>query len=462
MEKNIYGISVEYKHIPVYDPSFIPFPVFIENFLKTARQPFAIALERDGKQIQVYDTFIHGTDEMFNADCLFAERIVKFMLYARGGFRIYICGNKKIYNYIKETYSQNGKRAFDFHFMETVYEEPFEVVYKEYQDCPKEFQQSDAVGRHLDGCRIGFDAGGSDRKVSAVINGEPVFSDETVWNPKITSDPQYHLDGIIDSFKKAAAHLPHVDGIGISSAGIYIQNQTKVASLFLKVSPEDFKKTVKDIYKTAGEAIGKDIPLVVANDGDVTALAGAMSLQKNGVLGIAMGTSEAAGYVDMQGNITGWLNEFAFTPIDLSENAMADEWSGDIGCGVKYFSQDGIIKLCPAAGIPLEETLTPAEKLKIVQKLVSENDSRAVGVYQSIGTYLGYALKLYKMFYDTDEVLLLGRVVSGEGGNIILKEANKVLSSEYPEIHLNISLPSEKTRRVGQSVAAASLPNIKY
>ena len=32
---------------------------------------------------------------------------------------------------------------------------------------------------------------------------------------------------------------------------------------------------------------------------------------------------------------------------------MEDEWSGDIGCGVKYFSQDGVIKLAPRAGIEL-------------------------------------------------------------------------------------------------------------
>ncbi len=45
-------------------------------------------------------------------------------------------------------------------------------------------------GRHLDGCRIGFDLGGSDRKCAAVIDGKVVFSDEVVWNPYFEKDPR--------------------------------------------------------------------------------------------------------------------------------------------------------------------------------------------------------------------------------------------------------------------------------
>jgi len=461
MQKNVAGVIVNTKFSPELDPDFIPLPVFMESFLRSATVPFAVAIEREDNQVQVYKTFIHDTPEKEAADRLFAERLVKFMLWSRSGFRLIICGSRKIYEYIKEVYSAGGKRSFDFHFMQDVYDRPFEVLYREYADCPKPFQKSVSIGRNLDGCRIGFDAGGSDRKVSAVIDGVPVFSDETVWNPKVNADPMYNYEGIVDSFKKAAAHMPRVDAIGVSSAGIFINNETKVASLFLKVPPEDFKKKVRTIYIDAAREIGENIPLVVANDGDVTALAGSMSLQKNGVLGIAMGTSEAGGYVDLEGKITGWMNEFAFSPIDLSEYAMVDEWSGDKGCGVKYFSQDGVIKLCPTAGIDLKEEETPAEKLKTVQMLMEENDPRAVKIFNSIGVYLGYALKLYSMFYEGNEVLLLGRVVSGKGGERMLDMANKVLRTEFPNLNLNVSLPSEKTRRVGQAVAAASLPKIE-
>ena len=257
--------------------------------------------------------------------------------------------------------------------MSTVYERPFCVEGVDFDKVPETHENSEPVGRHLDGCRIGFDAGGSDRKVSAVIDGEPVYSEEVVWFPKTNSDPNYHYQGILDAMKTAASHMPRVDALGVSSAGVYVDNRIMVASLFLKVPKEDFDKKVKNMYIDVAKEIG-DVPVVVANDGDVTALAGAMNLDDNGVLGIAMGTSEAGGYVDLNGNITGLLNELAFVPADYCENAMVDEWSGDYGCGVKYFSQDAVIKLAPAAGIELDPTLSPAEKLKVVQELHAVGD----------------------------------------------------------------------------------------
>ena len=212
------------------------------------------------------------------------------------------------------------------------------------------------IGGHFEGCRIGFDAGGSDRKVSAVIDGETVFSEEVVWFPKINSDPDYHYDGIVSALKSAASHMPRVDAVGVSSAGVFINNRTMNASLFLQVPKDLYDKKVKDIYIRAITDTFGDVPYSVVNDGDVSALAGAISLGENNMLGIAMGTSEAVGYVDDNGCITGWLNELAFCPVDASPKAMQDEWSKDFGVGCKYFSQDAVIKLAPAAGIQLEES----------------------------------------------------------------------------------------------------------
>ena len=283
MKKEIFGIPVAFNYSPELDPDFIPFISFIDSYLKNAEQPLAIALERDNGSIQVFETFIHGTEMYKAADQLYVERLVKFILWSRGGYKLYICGNHEIFEFISRVYSKSGTRSFDFDFMEKIYEHPFQVISCEYKDHPEEKQNSIAIGRNFEGCRIGFDAGGSDRKVSAVIDGNPVFSEEVVWNPKINSDPNYHYEGILDSFRKAAAHMPHVDAIGVSSAGVYVNNQTKAASLFLKVSPDDFQRTIKNIFIDAAKEIGENIPLVVANDGDVTALAGAISLQKNGV-----------------------------------------------------------------------------------------------------------------------------------------------------------------------------------
>jgi len=452
-----YNISVQVKNIPALDPGFIPILKFNKAFLAGAQKPVSIAVERADGQVAAFRTFIHGTPEMAQADRYYIDRMVKTALWLQGGFKVYT-DDRDLYDYLSGVYCQGGEREFDWDFMASVFEQPFQVVLTgqvpQTKDAPK------AIGGHLEGCRIGFDAGGSDRKVSAVVDGETVFSEEVVWFPKVNADPDYHYEGIVAALKSAAEHMPRVDAVGVSSAGVFINDRTMRASLFLQVPPDLYDAKVKDIYIRAIRDTFGDVPYAVINDGDVSALAGAMSLEDNNVLGIAMGTSEAVGYVDENGCITGWLNELAFVPVDAQEGAMRDEWSGDIGCGVKYFSQDGVIKLAPRAGIELDEGASPAEKLKAVQKLMEEGDPRAAQVYASIGVYLGHTLAYYHHLYGCRHVLLLGRVMSGKGGDLILDTAKQVLADEYPQLEgkLTPELPDEKFRRVGQSMAAASLP----
>ncbi|MBQ8504173.1 MAG: ROK family protein [Clostridia bacterium] len=449
------------------DPKFQPLSIVCREMREATKengQDIIIAAERNDGYTSTYKTriFCDGTghdEENFR----FVERIAKSILWVVGGYKLIIAGSETVGNKIKEAFSDGGLRNFDFHYMEKVYEHPFEVEICALEDAPKDKSSAAPVGRHLDGCRIGFDAGGSDRKVSAVIDGKSVYSEEVVWFPKLNSDPEYHYQGILEAMKTAASKMPRVDAIGVSSAGIYVNNRIMAASLFIKVSDEDCDKRVKNMYIDIAKEIGEDIPLEVANDGDVTALAGAMDLNDDSVLGVAMGTSEAGGYIDPQGNITGWLNELAFVPVDFCEEAMVDEWSGDYGCGVKYFSQDGVIKLAPYAGIELDESLSPAEKLKVVQNLMKDGDERAALIYDTIGAYFGYAIAYYTEFYDIKHVIIMGRVTSGEGGVILLERAQEVLDKEFPELAKKIKLhiPDESSRRVGQSVAAASLPKIK-
>ena len=452
------------KYSAALDPNFQPMELVLREFEAQVKsgpnQRLSIALERHNGYCERFDFDIlaDGVDDERNFAVI--ERYVKTLLWVFGGWKIHVCGSRAVYEYLRAAYQKGGLREFDVWFMARVYERPFEVAFVETPEAmPATRHSASAVGRHLGGCRIGFDAGGSDRKVSAVIDGETVYSEEVVWHPKTQSDPEYHYQGILESFRTAASKLPRVDGIGVSTAGVTIGNRIMVAALFIKVSDEDFERRVKNIYLDAARELGPNIPIEVANDGDVTALAGAMDLDENGVLGIAMGTSEAGGYVDPTGNITGWLNELAFAPVDFYKNAAVDEWSGDYGCGVKYFSQDGIIKLAPAAGIDLPESLTPAEKLTIVQDLMSKNDPRAAQIYETIGTYFGYTLAYYARFYDFKHVLIMGRVTSGEGGVILLNRAKEVLQGEFPELagKIKLNIPDESSRRVGQSIAAASL-----
>lgn len=453
---------------PVLDKNFYPMIKALNDFDEAVKKSggavkVTLVAERSGgyNYVYQYDAFKDGVNDALNFRV--AERLAKTILWVVGGFKISVAGSKSVYEYLKKAYTLDGLRAFDVDFMSGVYERPFEVEWLEENQVPQQKNASIRVGGYLKGCRIGFDAGGSDRKVSAVIDGEVVYSEEVVWNPKITADPTYHYNEILTAMKTAASKMPRVDAIGVSSAGVYVDNKIMVASLFLKVDKTVYGDYVKNMYinvaKQLGEELGYEIPLEVANDGDVTALAGAIDLEDNSVLGIAMGTSEAVGYINANGGINGWLSELAFAPVDFNEGAMQDEWSGDFGVGCKYFSQDAVIKLAEAGGHKFADGLTPAQKLKEVQAMMDAGDPLAAQIYEDIGVYLAHTIPFYAKFYDIKHMLLLGRVMGGKGGDIILATCKKVLAEEYPEFAtLDIGLPDEKNRRVGQSIAAASLP----
>jgi predicted NBD/HSP70 family sugar kinase len=459
-------ILVPPRFAPVLDGDFRPAILGNRAFRQAVKSsgrsvPLVLALERAGGAIAArkLEVFAPGSAQV-EANLPYAERIVKMMLWQYGGFRIVVAGPPEVGEHIKHQYAPGGPLAFDAQLMSDVYDRPFvvEAVPGDLAIAAHE-PQAPPLGRHLNGCRIGFDAGASDHKVAAVVDGEVVFSEEVPWLPARQSDPSYHYDAIAGAFRKAAGRMPRVDAIGVSSAGIYIDNQVRVASLFRAVPRDVFQRRVRGLFLDLQKEFG-GVPMVVANDGDVAALAGSMSLDDTRVLGIALGSSEAGGYVTAEGNITSWLNELAFPPVDYQPDAPVDEWSGDRGCGGEYFSQKAAIRLAGKAGIPLDPAQTPAQQLAHLQETLARGDDRARKVFVSIGTYMGYGIAHYAEFYDLKHVMLMGRVVSGEGGNIILDCARRILAADFPEVSRSVAvhLPDEKNRRVGQAVAAASLP----
>jgi predicted NBD/HSP70 family sugar kinase len=451
--------------IPPLDRSFLPAAGFNRHFRSrvqvSSHLPLKLALERSDGVIATFSTqvFAPGTPE-FPLNHFYVERLAKFLLWQQGGWKLTVGGPVEIGEHLRTTYSPGGARAFDYEFMSRVYERPFTVVITDSELVPDARENPIPLGRHLDGCRVGFDLGASDRKSSAVIDGRVVFSEEVPWDPRNASNPEYHYQGVLDSIRRAAGHLPRLDAVGGSSAGVYVANRARVASLFRGVPPKEFEQHIAGMFLRIREELG--VPIEIINDGEVTALAGSMSLGDNPVLGIALGSSQAAGYVNAQGHITGGLNELAFAPIDYRPDAPADEWSGDIGCGVQYFSQVGAIRVATAAGMNFDEHLGLPERLVVLQQRMQQGDPLAQQVYETLGTYLGYGLAHYSDFYVLKHVLILGRVTSGAGGEILLEKSREVMRSEFPDIsaRLFVSLPDESNRRVGQSIAAASLPSL--
>jgi predicted NBD/HSP70 family sugar kinase len=451
--------------VPPLHARFSPAVLANRAFLKAVRDsgkgvPLTIALERHEGFVSVFRTMCFDeTHASARFNLPYAERLVKFLLWMHGGWKVVVGGPCRVGEHIRQTYSPQGARAWDAEFMGGVYQKPFTVEITSPEKTPAPSEGTMALGRHLEGCRIGFDLGATDRKVAAVIDGEPAFTEEVVWDPRNAADPSYHYNEIMAGLKSAANHLPRVDAIGGSSAGIYINNRPRVASLFRAVPRDLFETRIGNLFIDMKRA-WKGIPFEVVNDGEVTALAGSMSLQDNAVLGIALGSSEAGGYVTENGELTTWLNELAFCPVDYDPEAPIDEWSGDRGCGALYFSQQAVFRLAAEAGIKLDVRLGPAQQLKLVQEMAQSGEARARQIFGTIGCYVGYGIAHYADFYVLRNVLILGRVTSGEGGNIILNRAQEVLQKEFPALaqKIRLRLPDEATRRVGQAVAAASLP----
>lgn len=450
--------------LPPLDDAFRPAALANRAFLEEVDVagggvPLILGLERDGGAVSRLETRVLPAEHArAQANLAYTERLLKFLLWQKGGWRAYVGGPANIGEHLRSCYAPGGSRAFDHQFMgEDVYERDFSVISCDAAAVPPERERGRPLGRHLDGCRIGFDLGASDRKVSAVVDGEAVYSEEVVWDPRSQDDPSYHYREIMSAVQAASAKMPRVDAVGGSAAGIYIDNQVRIASLFRGVPKERYGE-VRNLFLRMRQELG--VPLEIVNDGDVTALAGSMSLDDNPVLGIAMGSSEAGGFVNREGNITGWLNELAFAPVDYSPVAPVDEWSGDRGVGALYFSQQCVFRLAPRVGIEIPASLDKAAQLEHVQELLERGMGGAEEIWRTIGVYLGYSVAHYADFYDLKHVLILGRCTSGKGGGLILAAAQGVLASEFPELAARISLrlPDEYSRRVGQSIAAASLP----
>jgi len=462
-------IEIDLKLRPALDPQFVPACLWSRAYRARVSEsgggrPLALALERSDGSVSVFRTAVlphQGAAVEINHRYL--ERLLKFLLWQKGGCRVTVAGDAALADYLRGVYSPAGARAFDFAFMGTqVYGQPMTFAHASFDAAPVEREAAAPLGRHLEGCRIGFDLGASDRKCAAVIDGQVVFSEEVPWNPSRQADPQYHYDGIHDSLARAAAHLPRVDAIGGSAAGVYVANEVRVGSLYRAVPPDLFERRIRRLFFDLQAAWG-GVPFDVVNDGEVTALAGSMALRDSAVLGVAMGSSLAAGFVTPQGNITTWLNELAFVPVDYRPNAPVDEWSGDAGVGAQYFSQQAVGRLAATAGIDLPSEMPLPVKLEQVQKLMAAGDPRARRIYETIGAYFGYNIATYADFYEFRNLLVLGRVMSGEGGDLILSVDRHVLAAEFPDVadRIRFHIPDEKEKRHGQAIAAASLPALR-
>lgn len=479
------GLPIEVKNKPVLDTGFVPFSAIRRYYAAYAKREAFVSVRRSEREVAVERVTLLESEgdspaNVCTANLMMLERTIKLLLWVKGGYEVGLYGCGEYAEELCRIYSPSGARAFDVEFMTNVYRTPFRMLVAPVSALPQPSDDGFALGNGCEGCRIGLDVGGSARKAAALVDGKVVFEERIPWQPKLNSDPQYHYDGIMDSLRRAAAHLPRVDAIGVSSAGIFVQGQCRVSSLFIKVPADAFEVRAKNIFLDAAKEL--NAPVAVFNDGDVAALAGVLATGKANMLGISMGTAEAGGYVDAKYRVKGWLNELAFAPVDVQQldgrfGAVlaepsdelplyaVDEWSGDAGVGCKYFSQDAVIRLALSAGMQFPQgCVSPADRFGLVHDRLLNGDGRersiARDVFLTIGSYLGHAAALYYDFYKMDVIMLMGGVVSGAGGELICGEARRVLAEEYPDVRVELLLQAPELCALGQAVVAAGLAKL--
>ena len=450
------------------DTGFQP-PLRAVNFLRAQAhgdgQTISVAWERENGNVYRYDLAVPKRihPAMMPGVRHLVERIVKFTLWSAGGWKLHLAGPDEIVKPIARAYSRKGARAFDYGFFADLYGRPFEIAVTPQQKMPETHEREIPVQNNANGCRIGFDLGASDFKISALRRGKVVFSQEFPWDPRGQGDPDYHYEKLSAGLEEAAKALGgQVDAIGGSTAGVLVGKKLGVASLIRGVKekhPERYAEA-QNLFARIEEEW--QCPFEVFNDGDVTALAGAIAMKRTGVLGVAMGSSEAVGYINPKGALTGRINELAFAPVDLNPNAGRDEWSGDAGVGAMYFSQQAVDFLARRYGRKFPKGMKLPERLKAVQEAMERHEELALKVYLTIGRYLANAAAWYREFYDYSNLMILGRVTSGFGGEVVLNTARMGLEAIDPALaeQIDIFMPDEKTRRLGQSVAAAQIPAV--
>mmetsp|Transcript_25360 Transcript_25360/g.67329 ORF Transcript_25360/g.67329 Transcript_25360/m.67329 type:complete len:483 (+) Transcript_25360:80-1528(+) len=468
------------------DPNFCPFVLSKRKHMQRvadssqlgAVSELHFAVERPGGCVGRDKLPVFAeTHEGFDASVFLAGECIRYMIWQRGGLKLMLSGPAKICELLKAAYSEGGKYAFEATTMTKIYGVPRSVDVVKPEELPASKDEPIVCGKVASGCRIAFDLGKSDVKTVAVKDGEVLHSEETEWD--VTNpDPQYHYDVIVKAMKATAAKLPGpLVAIGGSATGaVSADSEATWCDCFPNVAPDVYKKRVVPIFNDIAKNEFGGVPIKVINDGEVTAVAGGQMVGAGCLFGISLGSSEGSGYVDAHGNLTGWINENAYCPCDMNPEGPANVWSPHRGDASMYLGQRAATRLAKKGGIDLPEDMDPehpnmnqtnhgphAQCLKKIQAAMKDpaKEPEARLIYESIGVFLGYTIAQYCEYLDIKNVLILGRVSSGDGGQIMMDVAKKVLEADFPDLAgIKFHTPSEHMKRVGQCVAAAALPEL--
>jgi len=472
------------------DPNFSPLILAKRNYLKYVAgsgQFLEWACPRsDGCGRYKLPVFADNHED-FEASVYLAGVLIQEMIWQRSASSLLLAGSAKLCEALKAAFSKGGAYEYEAGSMPNVNgtpEKEFEVKIVKAEELPPNKESPQECGKDVSGNRLSFDLGKSDIKTVFIKDGEILDSKETEWDVTAV-DPQYHFDAIVAAMRATieranAKGAGKIDAVGGSATGtVSAANEATWCDIFPNVPPDVYKAKVVDIFQRIAKEVAGDVPLKVINDGEVTALAAVQRIGKGNILGISMGSSEGGGYANADGNLLGWINEMCYIRLDMNPEAPTDPWTKGAHRGIShmYLGQRGATKLAAKAGVVLPENYVyphadmctikhedHAGCLKLIQKAMADpaQEPQVRKLYETVGVYLGYGLAQYCEFYKIDHVMILGRVSKGNGGDLMLEVAKKVLQTEFPEYAgMQFHTADDHFKAVGQCIAAAALPVIK-
>ncbi len=424
----------------------LPYEAF-SSFRKRAKEEITIALIR-GEDV-CFPFKVPVTDD-FEESYFYLKKVFLSLLWIIGGYRFLFHCDQYFYSRFKERIQKDEEVSASFKAIEAVYGEPVSFALTEEIPLTKEKKTKHSLSAF--GCRVGLDLGGSDIKTMAVKDGEIVYSSEIPWSPKEAKDPSYHESRIRSALLEASSHLERVDAVGVSTSGIVADELVIYPSLFASCSEKDKKEGVRVLLKDLCCKLFPDASFALINDGDASALGASFLYEKDSVLGLALGTSLAGGYVK-DGFLYPYLNELSKVSVNFSPSGKRHYRLGILGSSSEYLSQKGIVSLVEDRGVKLVGSLP--EKLLAIQKLAEDENKAVLQCYQELGRRLGSSVLYFSLFLDFSSVFLLGRVLSGKGGEALVESAKDYLASKGSGLVLFSA--DERFKRLGQAYVAACL-----
>ena len=155
----------------------------------------AVAWEREDGKVYRYDLPIPQRLDPQAAKKVshVVDRIAKFIVWSAGGWKLYLSGPDAVVQPVAKAYTKKGARKFDYEFFSDLYGRPVETVVLPLKKMPAQKETLTKVKTVADGCRIGFDLGASDFKISALNKGKVVFSKEFPWDPRNNPRSEEHV-----------------------------------------------------------------------------------------------------------------------------------------------------------------------------------------------------------------------------------------------------------------------------